>query len=78
MKDNIDTLYEKFELRKGSQYAGGSAFLCRECHSVCYVQENYIPCQDAFIPVKVVCPECRTRWKLELTIEPEEQEYIVH
>jgi ribosomal protein L37E len=74
MKDNLNTLYEKFELSVGKQYAGGSAYTCRKCGRVAFSVELWFPCQEAFVPTKVICQECGTKWTFALVDDAEKLE----
>jgi hypothetical protein len=66
MSDNLEELYKSFDLEYGSQWAGGYGYRCKKCGSATYCEEQFLPCQDQFIPVKIMCSECHIKWKLNI------------
>lgn len=64
--DNLHEIYEKFLKDVGKHRAGGWGFKCKKCGCAVYSSEAYFPCQDAFIPVKIICQECGAKFKLAI------------
>lgn len=78
MRDNLDTLNTKFKLEKDPKYAGGSIYRCNKCGSLAHSIEGFFPCQDNFLPMKVVCMECKNRWVLLIAPTDEDEKPVVH
>lgn len=72
MRDNLDSLSKSFRLDVNTKYAGGSVWRCLKCGVIAHSMELFLPCQNDFIPSKVLCMECGTSWRLNL--EPTEEE----
>jgi hypothetical protein len=70
--DNLKDLYVLFTLDVSPSHAGGSVFKCRKCGRVCYSAEAWFPCHNEFVPTKVVCQDCGTRWALKLDFTEDE------
>ncbi len=79
MQDNLKDLYAKFQLEYSEKYDGGSMFVCKVCGSLAHSVEAWFPCRSDYVPMRVWCNECRTRWALALTPSDEEMEgRVVH
>jgi len=72
MSDNLEDLYTLFDLETGPKWAGGYGYRCKKCGAPTYCEEQFLPCQGQFIPVKIVCSECNIRWKLKIVLEQKE------
>lgn len=57
----------KFELIYSDKRAGGWGWNCKKCNIAAFSKEVWFPCQEKFVIVKLICPKCKARWKLEIT-----------
>lgn len=72
MRDNLESMQSKFSLEFSKRFAGGSMYRCKKCGALAHSIEVFLPCQNDFVPSRVWCNECKTRWAL--SIEPTEEE----
>jgi hypothetical protein len=66
MSDNLEDVFTFFDIEHGSQWAGGYRYRCKKCGRSCYCEEHFLPCQEQFIPIQIMCTECHIKWKLNI------------
>jgi hypothetical protein len=76
MIDNLRTIDEKFSLEVSDRFAAGSMYRCKKCGALAYNAEVWFPCQEKFIPTKICCNECRSRWEFKLELTEEEKALV--
>ena len=76
MQDNLEDLLTKFTLDLNEKYASGSMWKCLKCGALAHSEEQWFPCQTDFVPVRVFCNECHSRWRLNLEPTSEELEKV--
>lgn len=78
MSDNLNEIENLFYIESGPDWAGGWGFRCKKCGCACYSSEFYAPCKEEFVPNKIVCPECKRRWVLEIMPDDLPHSFVPH
>ena len=73
MKDNLETIADLFTIEVDEKrFAGGWRYVCKKCGKEPFSVEGFFPCIEKFVPLKLKCDECGSRWVLKM--EPTSKE----